>query len=54
MPTNSLFRIGEAFVARFAVEPSNVLVARRRLESEAKAARELTGRTRFRTPEPRD
>jgi aminoglycoside phosphotransferase (APT) family kinase protein len=49
---NSLFRIGEAFVARFPLEPSNGIVARRRLESEANTARELAGRTRFRTPEP--
>ena len=49
---NALFRIGERLVARFPLEPGEVGSTRRRLESEAQAARELLGRTRFRTPEP--
>lgn len=49
---NALFRIGDQFVARFPLEPRDVTSTRRWLESEANAARELLGRTRFRTPEP--
>lgn len=49
---NALFRIGERLAARFPLEPGDVASTRRWLESEAKAARELLGRTRFRTPEP--
>ncbi|MGH3337421.1 MAG: hypothetical protein ACRDPL_01145, partial [Propionibacteriaceae bacterium] len=49
---NALFRIGERLAARFPLEPGEVGSARRRLEAEAQAARELLGRTRFRTPEP--
>jgi aminoglycoside phosphotransferase (APT) family kinase protein len=49
---NALFRIGERLVARFPLEPGEVGSTRRGLESEAQAARELLGRTRFRTPEP--
>ena len=49
---NALFRIGEQLVARFPLEPRNVAATRRWLESEAQAARELLGRTRFLTPEP--
>jgi aminoglycoside phosphotransferase (APT) family kinase protein len=49
---NALFRIGERLAARFPLEPGDVGSTRRWLESEAKAARELLGRTRFRTPEP--
>ena len=49
---NALFRIGERLAARFPLEPGDVESTRRRLESEAEAARELLGRTRFRTPEP--
>lgn len=49
---NALFRIGDAYVARFPLEPGDAGVARHRLESEADAARELLGRTRFPTPEP--
>jgi aminoglycoside phosphotransferase (APT) family kinase protein len=49
---NALFRIGEALVARFPLEPGDVAATRRELESEARAARELLGRTRFRTPQP--
>jgi len=50
---NALFRIGNKMVARFplqvAAEPDG---GRSRLESEASAARELLGHTRFATPEP--
>jgi len=49
---NALFRIGERLAARFPLEPGDVASTRRRLQSEATAARELLGRTRFRTPEP--
>jgi aminoglycoside phosphotransferase (APT) family kinase protein len=49
---NALFRIGERLAARFPLQPDDVGVTRRWLESEAAAARELLGRTRFRTPEP--
>jgi aminoglycoside phosphotransferase (APT) family kinase protein len=49
---NRIFRIGDQLTARFALEPSDAGSMRRRLESEAKAARELAGRTRFPTPEP--
>ena len=49
---NALFRIGEKYLARFPLEPREVGSARRWLESEAQAARELIGRTRFPTPEP--
>jgi aminoglycoside phosphotransferase (APT) family kinase protein len=49
---NALFRIGERLAGRFPLEPGDVGSTRRWLESEAEAARELLGRTRFRTPEP--
>jgi aminoglycoside phosphotransferase (APT) family kinase protein len=49
---NALFRIGEQLAARFPLEPGEVGSTRRWLEAEAQAARELLGRTRFRTPEP--
>lgn len=49
---HALFRIGEDFVARFPLQPGDVEAARRSLESEAAAASELLGRTRFPTPEP--
>jgi aminoglycoside phosphotransferase (APT) family kinase protein len=49
---NALFRIGDKLVARFPLRPGDVAATRRWLESEAQAARELLGRTRFRTPEP--
>ena len=49
---NALFRVGEWLAARFPLEPGEVGSTRRWLESEAEAARELLGRTRFRTPEP--
>ena len=49
---NALFRIGGRLLARFPLEPGDVASARRWLQSEAQAARELLGRTRFPTPEP--
>jgi aminoglycoside phosphotransferase (APT) family kinase protein len=49
---NAIFRIGDQFAARFPVQPGDTGSVRRWLESEAEAARELAGRTRFRTPEP--
>jgi aminoglycoside phosphotransferase (APT) family kinase protein len=49
---NALFRIGDTLLARFPLEPADVESARRLLRSEAQAARELLGRTRFLTPEP--
>ncbi|SDS05083.1 aminoglycoside phosphotransferase family protein [Actinopolymorpha singaporensis] len=49
---NAIFRIGERLTARFPLQPQDVERARRWLESEADAARELLGRTRFPTPEP--
>ena len=49
---NALFRVGERWVARFPLVAGEVDEMRRRLRSEANAARELLGRTRFPTPEP--
>jgi aminoglycoside phosphotransferase (APT) family kinase protein len=49
---NAIFRIGDQLAARFPLELRDVGSTRRWLESEAAAARELTGRTRFPTPEP--
>ena len=49
---NALFRIGQRLAARFPLEPGEVGPTRRWLQAEAEAARELLGRTRFRTPEP--
>ncbi len=49
---NAIFRIGERLTARFPLQAADVDSARRWLESEADAARELAGRTRFPTPEP--
>lgn len=49
---NTLFRIGDRLLARFPLEPGEDDATRRRLESEARASRELLGRTRFPTPEP--
>jgi aminoglycoside phosphotransferase (APT) family kinase protein len=49
---NAIFRIGERFAARFPLQPGDVEATRARLVSEAEAARELAGRTRFPTPEP--
>jgi aminoglycoside phosphotransferase (APT) family kinase protein len=49
---NAIFRIGGRLAARFPLRPGDAAAVRRRLESEAAAARELAGRTRFATPEP--
>ncbi len=54
---NTLFRIGDQLSARFPLQPAGgsgdaVDRTRRWLSSEADAARELLGRSRFRTPEP--
>lgn len=49
---NALFRIGERLLARFPLQPGDLAATRRWLESEARAARALLGRTRFPTPEP--
>jgi len=49
---NAIFRIGGQLAARFPLRPGDAAAVRRRLESEAAAARELAGRTRFATPEP--
>lgn len=49
---NALFHIGAGLVARFPLEPGEVEATRRRLQSEAGAARELMDRTRFPTPRP--
>jgi aminoglycoside phosphotransferase (APT) family kinase protein len=49
---NAIFRIGGLYAARFPLEAGDVDVVRRSLETEAKAAAELAGRTRFQTPEP--
>ena len=49
---NALFRVGEHLAARFPLQPGELGATRRWLEAEARAARELLGRTRFRTPEP--
>lgn len=49
---NAIFRVGDELAARFPLQPADAAVTRHRLESEARAARELIGRTRFPTPEP--
>lgn len=49
---NAIFRIGGRLAVRFPLQPQEAEVARRRLEAEADAARELAGCTRFPTPEP--
>jgi aminoglycoside phosphotransferase (APT) family kinase protein len=49
---NALFRIGEHLTGRFPLQPLEVAAARRWLEEEAAAARELAGRTAYATPEP--
>src|SRR5687767_8154729 len=49
---NAIFRIGDELVARFPLELRDVESTRRWLESEADAARELLGRTRYPTPAP--
>ena len=49
---NALFRIGDQLTGRFPLQPLEVAEARRWLEEEAEAARELAGRTAYATPEP--
>ena len=49
---NAIFRIGDELVARFPLQGSDAGKVQRSLESEAEAAGELLGRTRFATPEP--
>ena len=49
---NAIFRVGDHLAARLPLEPGDPGTARRHLEAEARAASELAGRTRFRTPEP--
>jgi aminoglycoside phosphotransferase (APT) family kinase protein len=49
---NAIFRIGDHLAARFPLQPREVEATRHWLTSEAEAARELVGRTRFATPEP--
>src|SRR6516165_7922489 len=49
---NAIFRIGGGLAARFPLRPGDAAAVRQLLESEAAAARELAGRTRFATPEP--
>lgn len=49
---NALFRIGNHLTGRFPLQPLEVGEARRWLEQEADAARELAGRTAYATPEP--
>jgi aminoglycoside phosphotransferase (APT) family kinase protein len=49
---NAIFRIGDRYAARFPLRPGDAALVRRRLDSEAAAARELAGRIRFATPEP--
>jgi aminoglycoside phosphotransferase (APT) family kinase protein len=49
---NAIYRIGEGLAARFPLQASDAGQARRDLEAEVAAARELAGRTRFASPEP--
>ena len=49
---NALFRIGDRLTGRFPLQPLEVAEARRWLEEEAEAARELAGRTAYATPKP--
>lgn len=49
---NAIYRIGDQFAARFPLQPGDAESRRRQQCAEAAAARELFGRTRFRTPEP--
>ena len=49
---NAIFRVGGELAARFPLRPGDPAVVLRELETEAAAARELAGRTRFATPEP--
>jgi aminoglycoside phosphotransferase (APT) family kinase protein len=49
---NAIFRIGDQLAARFPLQGSDAGAVQRSLESEAEAAGELQGRTRFATPAP--
>jgi aminoglycoside phosphotransferase (APT) family kinase protein len=49
---NIIFRIGDQLAARFPLQPGDPSAVRQWLESEAEAARELAGVTRFATPQP--
>jgi aminoglycoside phosphotransferase (APT) family kinase protein len=49
---HALFRIGTAYVARLPLRPGDPDATLRILTAEARAAHEVLGRTRFRTPEP--
>lgn len=49
---NAIFRIGDQLAARFPLQPGDPGSVRKWLESEAEAARELAGVTRFATPRP--
>jgi aminoglycoside phosphotransferase (APT) family kinase protein len=49
---NAIFRIGDAFVARFPLVPEDAAVVRERLQRESAAAEELIGQTPFATPRP--
>ncbi|MCV7171342.1 aminoglycoside phosphotransferase family protein [Mycobacterium manitobense] len=49
---NALFRLGDRLAARLPLEHGDVAAIRQRVEAESLAARELSGVTRFRTPEP--
>lgn len=49
---NAIFRIGDTLAARFPLLSDAVEVARRRLQSEADAARDLADHTRFAVPVP--
>jgi aminoglycoside phosphotransferase (APT) family kinase protein len=49
---NAIFRIGDQFAARFPLQTGDVELVQCWLESEAEAARELIGRTRWPTPKP--
>lgn len=49
---NAIFRIGDSLAARFPLQGEDRDTVGQRLRSEADAARELVGRTRFPVPEP--
>jgi aminoglycoside phosphotransferase (APT) family kinase protein len=49
---NAIFRIGDRLAARFPLQQDDPVTVLERLRSEAQAATELVGRTRFPTPVP--
>lgn len=49
---SAIFRIGDRLGARFPLHSGDATHVRHELETQAAAARELAGRTRFATPEP--